>query len=166
VSRLAESLEVITALWSGEPVAFAGEHFRLDCPGQSPVPLGAIPIVIGGTGPRMLGLVGRHADWWNLPVDRLDQLDRLRPQVGDARLSVQQMVAFVGDGRRRAEIEATAARRFGTMGGGLVMGEAARLVDHFGALQAQGVERCYVWFTDFAPVETLESFGAEVIAAT
>ena len=165
VTRLGESLALIEALWSGEPVAFSGSHFRLDCPGQTPVPLGSIPIVIGGGRPRMLSLVRRHADWWNLQVNLLGKLDRLRPEVGDARISIQQMVAYVPDEPRRAEVEGNAARRFGTMGGGLVAGDAAQLVDHFGALQARGVERFYVWFTDFAAIETLESFGAGVIDA-
>jgi hypothetical protein len=31
-------------------------------------------------------------------------------------------------------------------------------------MQEQGVERFYVWFTDFAPPATLEAFGAEVIS--
>jgi alkanesulfonate monooxygenase SsuD/methylene tetrahydromethanopterin reductase-like flavin-dependent oxidoreductase (luciferase family) len=164
VTRLGESLEVLEGLWSGEPFAFSGEHFQIDCPGQAPVPLGTIPIVIGGGRPRMLSLVRRHADWWNLQLNLLDHLDRLRPDVGDARLSIQQMVAFVPDEHRRAEVEANAARRFGAMGGGLVAGDAAQLVDHFGALRERGVERFYVWFADFAPIETLESFGDGVIA--
>jgi hypothetical protein len=33
------------------------------------------------------------------------------------------------------------------------------------ALRADGVERFYTWFTDFAPPETLAAFGREVIAA-
>jgi alkanesulfonate monooxygenase SsuD/methylene tetrahydromethanopterin reductase-like flavin-dependent oxidoreductase (luciferase family) len=165
VTRLGESLAIIEALWSGEPVSFAGEHLQLDCPGQLPVPLGSIPIVIGGGRPRMLALVRRHADWWNLQVDQLGQLDRLRPEVGKTRVSIQQMVAYVADGAHRPDVEASAARRFGTMGGGLLAGDAGELVDHFGALGERGVERFYVWFTDFAPPDTLASFGERVIAA-
>ena len=165
VTRLGESLELLGALWTGDPVTFSGQYFQLDCAGQSPVPLGRIPIVIGGGRPRMLGLVRRHADWWNLQLDRLGQLDSLRPEVGDARVSIQQMVGFVPDERRRAEIETDATRRFGTMGGGLVVGDAAQLVDQFGALRERGVERFYIWFADFARIETLESFGDGVIAA-
>jgi alkanesulfonate monooxygenase SsuD/methylene tetrahydromethanopterin reductase-like flavin-dependent oxidoreductase (luciferase family) len=164
VTRLSESLEIIRALWSGRPVSFTGEHLTVDCAGQNPVPLGTIPVVIGGTGPRMLGLVRRHADWWNLQVDKLDQLDRLRPRTGSARLSVQQMVAFTAAGEDRAGVEALAARRFGTMGGGLVAGDGPDLADHFRRLHGRGVERFYVWFTDFAPPATLEAFGAQVIA--
>jgi alkanesulfonate monooxygenase SsuD/methylene tetrahydromethanopterin reductase-like flavin-dependent oxidoreductase (luciferase family) len=107
--------------------------------------------------------VQRHAHWWNLQLDLVGRLDDLRPAVGDARVSVQQMVAFVGTEARRSEVEAGAARRFGTMGGGLVAGDAAQLVDHFGALAARGVERFYVWFSDFAAPDTLEAFGRDVI---
>jgi hypothetical protein len=39
------------------------------------------------------------------------------------------------------------------------------MLDHFHAMHEQGVERFYVWFTDFAPTTTLEAFGAEVISA-
>jgi hypothetical protein len=38
------------------------------------------------------------------------------------------------------------------------------LADHVAGLEADGVERCYVWFADFAPVATLERF-ADVIGA-
>ena len=49
------------------------------------------------------------------------------------------------------------------MAGGLVTGDAAELVDHFGALADRGIERTYVWFADFAPPETLAAFGSDVI---
>ena len=38
------------------------------------------------------------------------------------------------------------------------------MLDHFHAMQERGVERFYVWFTDFATPATLEAFGAEVIS--
>lgn len=163
VTRLGETLEILDALWSGGPVTYSGEHFQVDCAGQAPVPLRPIPIVIGGVRPRMLSLVRRHATWWNLQLNLLDELDRLRPDIGDARISIQQMVAFVPDELRRAEVEAIATRRFGGMGKGLVVGNAAELTDHFGALQTRGVDRFYVWFADFAAPETLEAFGEQVI---
>lgn len=165
VTRLGETLELLERLWSGEAVSFDGQFFQLDCPGQMPVPLSEIPIVIGGGRPRMLSLVRRHATWWNLQIDQLARLEELRPEVGDARVSIQQMVAFVPDEARRAEVEGTTARRFGTMGGGLVAGSAPELVEHFSAMRERGVERFYVWFADFAAIDTLEAFGADVIDA-
>ena len=44
-----------------------------------------------------------------------------------------------------------------------VVGTGPELVDHFSALAAHGVERVYVWFTDFAPPDTLAGFGDEVL---
>jgi alkanesulfonate monooxygenase SsuD/methylene tetrahydromethanopterin reductase-like flavin-dependent oxidoreductase (luciferase family) len=165
VRRLAESLEVITALWSGEVVDFVGEFHQVKGGRQQPTPTAKIPILIGGAGPRTLELVARYADWWNLPIYGLDRLDELRPAVGHARVSIQQMVAFVPSEAERDRVTQLAQRRFGMYGDGLVIGDAGQLVDHFAALHDRGVERFYTWFSDFASPETLAGFGAGVIEA-
>jgi alkanesulfonate monooxygenase SsuD/methylene tetrahydromethanopterin reductase-like flavin-dependent oxidoreductase (luciferase family) len=161
--RLAETLEVITALWSGETVHFVGEFHRVTGGQQQPTPISRIPVLIGGAGRRTLELVSRYADWWNLPLYAIDRLDELRPAAGRARVSVQQMVGFLGGEHDRERVTQTAERRFGAYGSGLVIGTAAELVDHFGALCDRGVERFYVWFANFASPDTLAAFGANVI---
>jgi hypothetical protein len=113
-----------------------------------------------------MALVRRHATWWNLPVHEIGKLEALRDQAGDARPSVQQMVAFVPDESSRSAVAETAARRFGTMAGGLVVGTGPELVEHFDALHQRGIERTYVWFTDFATPDTLSAYGAEVISSS
>lgn len=163
VRRLAESLEVMTALWSGEAVDFEGEFHRVKGGRQQPAPLGNIPLLVGGAGRRTLALVARYADWWNLPIYALERLEELRPAAGGARVSVQQLVAFVPNEAGRARVTEVAQRRFGVYGDGLVIGDAAQLVDHFTALHDRGVERFYTWFSDFADPETLAAFGADVI---
>jgi alkanesulfonate monooxygenase SsuD/methylene tetrahydromethanopterin reductase-like flavin-dependent oxidoreductase (luciferase family) len=163
VDRLAESLRVMRQLWSGEMFDHAGRHFELHQAQQRPAPLAPIPIVIGGTGPRMLDLVREHADWWNLPVNELGRFDELRARVGDARPSLQEMVSFVVDEADRAMITEQSRRRFGAMAAGPLVGAPDELVDHYRTLADRGVERVYVWFTDFAPPHTLEAFGATVI---
>ena len=162
VERLRESLEVMRALWAGEVVDYDGEYHQLHGARQVPLPLGRIPIVIGGTGRKTLALVRDHADWWNVHVGHVGKLDELRSQVGTARVSIQQMVAFVGREGDRDAITATATRRFGASRP--VIGTAPELVDHYGRLADRGIERVYTWFCDFAPPETLAEFGAEVIA--
>jgi hypothetical protein len=100
-----------------------------------------------------------------VPVHRLDDLDRLREQAGDAKVSVQVPVALLGDERERSAVTELVARRFGSrpMGGRLVVGTAPQLAEHFAGQRARGVERFYAWFiADFAPVGTLQRF-AEVI---
>ncbi len=163
VQRLGESLALIEALWSGAPVRHRGRHFEVDCAGQQPTPLARIPIVVGGSGPRTLELVRRHADWWNLPVHTLDRLEACRPLIGDARVSTQHLVAFVADETARRSVDDLARRRFGGMSSRLSVGDGTELAEEFAALHRRGVDRCYVWFTDFAPVPTVESFGEQVI---
>ena len=162
VDRLRETLEVVRALWAGEIVDYDGRYHQLRGACQEPLPLGHIPIVIGGTGRKTLALVRDFADWWNVHVGQLGKVDELRSQVGDARVSIQQMVAFVGRDGDRDAITSLAMRRFGFSGP--VIGTGAELVDHYGRLAEQGVERVYTWFCDFAPPDTLAEFGREVIA--
>jgi len=164
VQRLGETLEVVQALWSGETVDFTGVHHHIEGAQQRPVPLRDIPIVIGGAGPRTLELVAEHATWWNCPLYALDRFDALRPKTGEARASTQEMVAFVADPTTRDEVVGLATKRFGTMGGGLVAGDADELLVHYHDLHDRGVERIYVWFADFAPPATLTAFGQQVIA--
>jgi len=160
--RLGESLELLEALWGGGPVEYRGAHFDVDCQGQQPTPLTRIPVVVGGTGPRTLELARRHADWWNLPTYGLGRLGELRPQVGGARVSTQHLVGWVDHPSRREEVAQVAQRRYGTMPG-LVVGDGDGLRAHFGRWTAAGVERFYVWFTDFAVPASLETFGEQVI---
>jgi probable F420-dependent oxidoreductase len=64
VDRLDEAVRLIKQLWRGQPVNFAGEHYRvsdLNCvplPVQAPYP----PVFIGGGGKRLLSLAAREAD--------------------------------------------------------------------------------------------------------
>lgn len=163
VARLAETLQVLRALWAGEVVDFDGEFLQLHGARQEPRPLGRIPLVIGGVGPRTLALVREHADWWNVHVGHLDKVPELRAQVGDARVSIQQMVAFVPEESRREAVAGLAAKRFAHSRP--VVGTGPELVDHYGRLADEGVERVYTWFCDFAPPETLAAFGETVIRA-
>lgn len=163
VGRMEESLEVIRALWSGEPVTYEGEHFRLTDAQQQPTPLGHIPITIGGSGKRTLEMVRRHADWCNLPVNKIEQAEEVRAKVGDARLSTQNRITYIAPDADRAEVEGTAQRRFGDVG--RLVGDGGELVTQFRALNERGIDRFYTWFTDFASPETLAGFGSEVIPA-
>jgi alkanesulfonate monooxygenase SsuD/methylene tetrahydromethanopterin reductase-like flavin-dependent oxidoreductase (luciferase family) len=134
-----------------------------DGPAQLPTPAHPIPLVLGGSGPRMMELVRSHADWWNLQANHLDRLDRLAPKAGAARLSVQQMVGFVRSGSDPQQVRDVSTRRFGNLGSGLVCGDADELSRHFAHLAARRVERFYVWFADFAAPDSLAEFGESVI---
>lgn len=64
IERFLESLEIIRRCWADGSFDFAGEHYRIDGYDGLPLPYtpGGPPIIIGGGGPRMLGVAARHAD--------------------------------------------------------------------------------------------------------
>jgi alkanesulfonate monooxygenase SsuD/methylene tetrahydromethanopterin reductase-like flavin-dependent oxidoreductase (luciferase family) len=151
VARLGKDLGLLKEYWGDGELA------------QKPAPSHRIPLVLGGTGKKTMELVRQHADWWNIPSHQLDRLPRLLPTAGSARVSLQQMVGFVGKGADRQSVTETSTRRFGYLGQGLICGDAAELRDHFAGLTEQGVERFYVWFADFAAPDTLTEFAETVI---
>jgi len=166
LERLSETLTLVKKFWTGEPVDHQGTHFRVQGARQLPVPLGSIPIVVGGTGPSTMAIVAEHADWWNVPMHQTDRLVPARPLAGAARVSVQLLVTLVTDERQRDDVVSLAERRFGGMSqGGHLVGSAGELLPRLEALRDQGVERIYTWFTDFAAPETLHAFGREVVGA-
>lgn len=152
--RLAADVALLYQYWGVE------ESANLE---QNPVPSQRIPLVLGGTGKTTMELVRKYADWWNIPSHQLDRLDALLPTVGSARVSMQQMVGFVGVGADKTEVVETSTRRFGYLGAGLVCGESADLITHFTDLMAKGVERFYIWFADFADPATVAEFADTVM---
>lgn len=76
VSRLDEYVQVVKALCqpTGDPVSFEGRYYRLRNARNLPPPPAAIPIMVGGGGDRVLGVVARHADIWDIPDEYLDRI--------------------------------------------------------------------------------------------
>lgn len=64
VDRLVEAVGVMRALFSGEEVHHAGEHYRVDLARAQPVPVQRPhpPLLIGGAQRRLLTFAGREAD--------------------------------------------------------------------------------------------------------
>ncbi len=167
VQRLRETLEVLQKLWAGETFDYEGQFLNYKSARQTSVPLSKIPIIIGGAKPKTMALVREFADWWNLDIRYLNQFEgtefaELRESAGKARVSIQEMVAFVPREADRAAITELAMRRFSYANP--IIGTGPELVEHFQRRKEQGVERVYAWFCDFAKPETLTGFGEEVIA--
>jgi alkanesulfonate monooxygenase SsuD/methylene tetrahydromethanopterin reductase-like flavin-dependent oxidoreductase (luciferase family) len=63
--RVAEAIQVMRRLWTGDPSGFTGTHYRLERPTgylrADPAP----PVIVGGFGPRMAAIAGRHGDGFN-----------------------------------------------------------------------------------------------------
>jgi alkanesulfonate monooxygenase SsuD/methylene tetrahydromethanopterin reductase-like flavin-dependent oxidoreductase (luciferase family) len=97
---LNEALSIIKKLWTENKVTFKGKHYSVDnavClpkPVQKPHP----PILVGGSGDKMLRLIAKHANAWNSgftsPEGFKEEISRLEAACKDV-------------GRDRHEIENT-----------------------------------------------------------
>ena len=169
-ARLEEYLKVWNALFAGEPgqpgqpVDFDGDFVTLRGAQLSPRPVaGRIPVVIGGGGARLtMSLVAAYADWWNCPGYAFHRFDELRPLAGRARISTQHPVGLAATAADLPAVTSLTQRRFGGWGG-LITGTAADVAGALADLQARGVERFYLQFSDFGTPDTLARFGADVI---
>ena len=65
-ARLEEALQIIAALWLGQPVAFHGRYYQLDGAICAPAAVPRPPILVGARSPELAALAGRYADGLNL----------------------------------------------------------------------------------------------------
>jgi F420-dependent oxidoreductase-like protein len=181
--RLAETLEILTRMFTGEPATFAGRHFQVaalpnrPAPVQSPRP----PIHIGGIGPRRtLPLVARYADVWNVPTYGLGRweksaqlLDRECTAIGrdpaSIRRSHEAVLVLAADDTALAAARTVAERRYGGEGWGLeaggYLGTPPMVVERIAEMVDRGVTH-FVFFThDRADPATLSLFAEQVMPA-
>ncbi|HYP39250.1 MAG TPA: LLM class flavin-dependent oxidoreductase [Chloroflexia bacterium] len=89
VEELDEALQIIKAMWTQEKVTFEGKHYRVEGAWCEPKPDPLPTIMVGAFKPKMLHLVARHADWWNVSStgieeyrDYLQEFERACDDVG------------------------------------------------------------------------------------
>jgi len=66
IEELEETLQIVKALWRDKQATVEGKHYQVRNAYAEPKPDPIPTIMIGGSKPRMLRLVARHADWWNV----------------------------------------------------------------------------------------------------
>jgi alkanesulfonate monooxygenase SsuD/methylene tetrahydromethanopterin reductase-like flavin-dependent oxidoreductase (luciferase family) len=78
-ARVAEAAQVLRRLWTGDASSFPGAHYRLERPTGYLRPTPPPPIIVGGFGPRMAAIAGRHGDGFNTQArhPRLAELIRV-----------------------------------------------------------------------------------------
>ena len=136
--RLEETLQIARQMFDGDQTPYAGTHYSLERPLNSPAPLRRVPLLIGGSGPRKtLRLVAKYADACNLfdagPEAMAERLAILRGHCDDV-------------GRDPREVEVTALSRL-TLGrsgdtapGGATVKSVDEAVEYYGTLARVGLD--------------------------
>ncbi len=149
VARLDEACEILRAMLHDPPATVSGEHYRVTDALCSPRPVQAhLPLLVGGKGDRMLGLIARHADHWNmwgLPevlAERAEVLarrcERIDRDPATIHRSTQALVLLTDDPARGAEfIDAVAPRA-------AFAGTAAQFAELCGRWAAVGIDEVIV----------------------
>jgi alkanesulfonate monooxygenase SsuD/methylene tetrahydromethanopterin reductase-like flavin-dependent oxidoreductase (luciferase family) len=66
IEQLAESIQIMRALWTEAPASFTGKHYQISGAHCAPQPEPLPPIMVGGSGEKyLLRVVAQYADWWN-----------------------------------------------------------------------------------------------------
>ncbi len=152
--RLEETLQICLQMWRGDQAPYAGRHYRLERPINSPQALSEPhpPIMVGGGGERKtLRFVARYAQACNLfPGPELARkLDVLRAHCE-------------AEGRDYEEITKTCYFIFDPGEKGERAGE---IVDQLGALAGMGFQAAIGAVARVWEVTPLEVIGSEVIPA-
>ena len=168
VEQLEEALHIIRALWTDTPATFTGQHYRISNAWCEPKAEYPPPIMIGGKKSRMLRLIARSADWWNLDCLDGTSADECRPLVE------QLEHACVEVGRDPATLRRTwfgwvacapTAEEARAIAGGAagIIGTPAEVVEQFRGYIELGFDYFMVAVPRFPEPTTLHLLATEVI---
>jgi alkanesulfonate monooxygenase SsuD/methylene tetrahydromethanopterin reductase-like flavin-dependent oxidoreductase (luciferase family) len=179
--RLAEGLEIMTRMFTGEPTTFEGRWYQvhdvpnLPAPVQRPRP----PIHVGGVGPKYtLPVVARYADVWNVPTYGLGvwrerepalvaECERIGRDPTEVRRSLEAVMVIAADEAGLAEVRPRAERRYAGPGWGLeeggFVGTPPAIVDRIGAYIEQGVTLFVFFLADRGERDMMQLLAEEVM---
>jgi alkanesulfonate monooxygenase SsuD/methylene tetrahydromethanopterin reductase-like flavin-dependent oxidoreductase (luciferase family)/predicted kinase len=150
---LERGIETMRALWASGTKAYDGERVSLPETTCYPRPVGDVPVVVGGTGPRTLRIAATLGDAANVPSSRprLDELvATLRGHSETVRITVLDLPTI---GTDRDDAWARVERLRGrtpapTYAGRTHAGTAADQRDRWGGLAELGVDTVFVGIAD------------------
>jgi alkanesulfonate monooxygenase SsuD/methylene tetrahydromethanopterin reductase-like flavin-dependent oxidoreductase (luciferase family) len=179
---LEETATILRGLWSEERFTFEGRHFRVTDAVSEPKPIRRPPILIGGTGEKVLmGIVARHADIWNNMAVTQAQLaqkvaalerrcDEEKRDFGTLRVS-QQCVVVIAETDEEAKTALAKATKIygGHMGAGLeehgIWGTPARVIECIERHRKLGCTGFVIEFFGRDTREPAQLFASEVMPA-
>ena len=150
VDRFAEALEIWDRLQQEERTTFEGQHYQLlDAPFEpKSLQRPRMPLLIGGSGPRMLRLTARYADVWNV-VGTPDEAGSINQRL-DA--------ACVTEGRDPATLIRTVSPRIN------LLASPEAFADGVAAYRAAGIRDVYLpWPRTERELPVLREVARDVI---
>lgn len=182
VDQLAETLQIIRALWApenpktGGTVTFEGQHYRVQDAYCEPKPDPLPPLMVGAFHPRMLRLTAQYADWWNASSSWLRRYEAMSAELVRACAAVGRDPATlrrtwcggIAIARTQAQAEALAGTRIdakaetGDFG---FVGTPAQIVQQMRGFIDLGVDYFMLGCEGFPSLEPLELLVNEVYPA-
>jgi F420-dependent oxidoreductase-like protein len=183
LEMLDEGTQIVTALWSGQPVNFSGKHYALQQAESYPLPAQQpMYVIMGGKGRRTLEIVARHASEWNCSYAPLaifrqksQALDEACHAIGrePAQIRRSLMLPFV-IGRDAAAIQdrvdahramfpSLPADLPGWTAAGYVGGSPAQVAEQLAAWRDAGCQRFMLQHNDLDDLDSLELLAAEIL---
>jgi alkanesulfonate monooxygenase SsuD/methylene tetrahydromethanopterin reductase-like flavin-dependent oxidoreductase (luciferase family)/predicted kinase len=155
VADLEGCIETMRALWAPGTKAYDGERVSLPETTCYPRPVGALPIVVGGRGPRVLDVAARLGDACNVPPAFVSQA---RSAMAGKPVTVLDVPVLGIDREHVASIvervrSRTSAAAFARSRGA---GTATDLVARYERMAEQGVSTVFVAPADFAGPDVIE----------
>jgi alkanesulfonate monooxygenase SsuD/methylene tetrahydromethanopterin reductase-like flavin-dependent oxidoreductase (luciferase family) len=119
VEQLAETIEIVRALWTQSPATYHGKYYHIEDAYCSPQPHPIPPILVGTNGKKALAVAARLADAWNWdfsmsvfePAYRVlkQECDAIGRDVGEIRLTLGGKAHFPKDPSEFVAADTTAA---------------------------------------------------------
>ena len=169
IEQLAETVQIIRALWSETPASFAGQHYQIRDAYCEPKPDPRPPIMIGSGGEKLaLRVVAKHADWWNWAFGNKDicaqKLSVLRTHCEEVGRDFQEIVKtwwhYIAIADSEAEAKLLTEKRYGHAS---VVGTPEQVVEQLQPFIELGIEHLMFEFVDFPSMAGSILFENEVI---
>lgn len=196
LEKFEEAVNILKLMWTEDRATFHGDHYRIDdaiC-FPKPVQKPTIPLWIGtiggealpeniGTDDQMMGVIARHADWWNNTPASVEtiraKLDTLRAAcqiagtdydgIGKS-LETQILIAedSVDVQRLQAQIERLNPQKafyhdWSDLHEQYIIGTPDEVTARLEEYRALGIETFMLWFMDYPSLDGVRLFADSVI---
>jgi len=160
--QLEETLQIVKALWTEKQVTFEGQHHTVNAAYCEPKPDPLPPIIVGGHGRRMLRLVARYADGWNIAWSK--------PVTYQEKLKAFEQ-ACQKEGRDPTQVRrswfgrctcVTSSEESGTLNGMGLLGTPGQIIEQIQAYVDLGIDYFMLGTRDVTDLTTVELLAREV----